>query len=157
MSDGAGAMGRFAAPQRRLGFWLALWAAVIAAEFGALVPVIFPGEERVPAVQVVYRLVGGSFAACGLIAWRRRPDSRSGLLMAVAGLGFFVSAIISQFDPPIAQTAALLLTELWAPFFAALLLTLLTGGRLTSTVDWLLVGGFVLAAVGAAVRLAAVL
>ncbi len=143
--DGAEAMVRFAAPARRLGFWLALWAAAIAAEFGALVPVIFPAEERVPAVQVVYRLVGGSFAACGLIAWRRRPDSRSGLLMAVAGLGFFASAIISQFDPPIAQTAALLLTELWAPFFAALLLTLLTGGRLTSAVDWLLVGGFVLA------------
>ena len=64
----------------------------IAAEFGALVPVIFPGEERVEAVQVVYRLIGGSFAACGLIAWRRRPDSRSGLLMAAAGVGFFVSA-----------------------------------------------------------------
>ena len=58
-------------------------------------------------MQVVYRLIGGSFAACGLIAWRRRPDSRSGLLMAAAGVGFFVSAIISQFDPPIAQTAAL--------------------------------------------------
>jgi signal transduction histidine kinase len=144
-SDGAEAMGRFAAPERRLGFWLALWAAAAAAEFGALVPVIFPGDERVPTVQVVYRLVGGSFAACGLIAWRRRPDSRSGLLMAAAGAGFFVSAIISQFDPPIAQTAALLLTELWAPFFAALLLTLLTGGRLESAVDRLLVGGFVLA------------
>ena len=102
-------MGRFAAPERRLGFWLALWALVIAAEFGALVPVIFPGEERVEAVQVVYRLIGGSFAACGLIAWRRRPDSRSGLLMAVAGAGFFVSALISQFHPPVAQTAAMVL------------------------------------------------
>ena len=36
-------------------------------------------------VQVIYRLIGGSFAACGLIAWRRRPDSRSGLLMTAAG------------------------------------------------------------------------
>ncbi len=87
-------------------FWLALWALVIAAEFGALVPVIFPGEEQVEAVQVVYRLIGGSFAACGLIAWRRRPDSRSGLLMTAAGAGFFVSALIGQFDPPIAQTAS---------------------------------------------------
>ena len=144
-SGDAPAMRRFAAPERRLGFWLALWAVAIAAEFGALVPVIFPGEERVETVQVVYRLIGGSFAACGLIAWRRRPDSRSGLLMAVAGAGFFVSAIISQFDPPIAQTTAILLQELWAPFFVALLLTLLTGGRLESRVDWLLVGAFVLA------------
>ena len=144
-SDGAGTMGRFAAPERRLGFWLALWAAAVAAEFGSLVPVIFPGDEQVEPVQVVYRLVGGSFAACGLIAWHRRPDSRSGLLMAVAGLGFFVSALVSQLHAAIAQTAGLVLTELWAPFFAALLLTLLTGGRLTSTVDRVLVAGFVLA------------
>jgi signal transduction histidine kinase len=142
-SDGQ-ALSRFAAPQRSPAFWLALWALVVAAEFGALVPVIFPGEEQVEAVQVVYRLIGGSFAACGLIAWRRRPDSRSGLLMTVAGAGFFVSALISQFDPPIAQTAGLVLTELWAPFFAALLLTLLTGGRFESTVDRVLVAGFVL-------------
>ena len=140
----AQALSRFAAPERGPAFWLALWALVIAAEFGALVPVIFPDEEQVEAVQVVYRLIGGSFAACGLIAWRRRPDSRSGLLMTVAGAGFFVSALISQFDPPIAQTAGLVLTELWAPFFAALLLTLLTGGRLESTVDRVLVAGFVL-------------
>ena len=139
------AMGRFAAPERGLAFWLALWALAIAAEFGALVPVIWPGEEHVETVQVIYRLIGGSFAACGLIAWRRRPDSRSGQLMAAAGAGFFVSAIIGQFDPPLAQTAAIVLQELWAPFFVALLLTLLTGGRLASRVDWLLVGAFVLA------------
>ena len=65
--------------------------------------------------------------------------------MAAAGAGFFVSAIIGQFDPPLAQTAAIVLQELWAPFFVALLLTLLTGGRLESRVDWLLVGAFVLA------------
>jgi signal transduction histidine kinase len=144
-SDDAQAMGRFAGRERRLGFWLALWAVAIAAEFAALVPVIFPGDEQVEAVQVVYRLVGGSFAACGLIAWRRRPDSRSGQLMAVSGVGFFVSAIVSQFHGSVPQTAAILLQELWAPFFAALLLTLLTGGRLESTVDRLLVGAFVLA------------
>jgi signal transduction histidine kinase len=109
------------------------------------VPVIFPGEEHVAAEQVVYRLIGGSFAACGLIAWRRRPDSRSGLLMAVAGAGFFVSALLVQIEAPAAQTAAILLQELWAPVFVALLLTFLTGGRLESTVDWLLVGALVLA------------
>jgi signal transduction histidine kinase len=139
------AIGRFAARERPLGFWLALWAVAIAAEFGALVPVIFPGEEHVAAEQVVYRLIGGSFAACGLIAWRRRPDSRSGLLMTIAGLGFFLSATIGQLHASVAQTAAILAQELWAPFFVALLLTLLTGGRLESRLDWLLVGAFVLA------------
>jgi signal transduction histidine kinase len=138
-------LGRFAASERRRAFWIALWAAAIAAELGALVPVIFPGTERVEPVQVVYRLVGGSFAACGLIAWRRRPDSRSGQLMAASGVGFFVSALISQLHAPVAQTSAMLLQELWAPFFAALLLTFLTGGRVESRVDRLLVGAFVLA------------
>jgi signal transduction histidine kinase len=138
-------MGSLSAPRRGPGFWVALWALVIAAEFAALVPVIWPGEERVEAVQVIYRLIGGSFAACGLIAWRRRPDSRSGQLMAMAGVGFFLSPIIGQFDTPVAQTASIVLQELWAPFFVALLLTLLTGGRLESRVDWLLVGAFVLA------------
>ncbi|HEX6618131.1 MAG TPA: histidine kinase [Solirubrobacteraceae bacterium] len=117
----------------------------LGAEFAALVPVIWPGGERVETVQVIYRLIGGSFAACGLIAWRRRPDSRSGVLMAAAGAGFFTSAIVGQFDAPIAQTASILVQELWAPFFVALLLTLLTSGRLESRVDWLLVGAFVLA------------
>jgi signal transduction histidine kinase len=136
---------RFESPRRGPLFWPVLWALVLAAEFAVLIPVIWPEEERVETVQVIYRLIGGSFAACGLIAWRRRPDSRSGMLMAAAGVGFFVSAIISQFDAPLAQTAATLLQELWAPFFVALLLTLLTGGRLESRADWLLVGAFVLA------------
>jgi signal transduction histidine kinase len=138
-------IGHIGAPERGLGFWIALWALVIAAEFAALVPVIWPGEDHVETVQVIYRLIGGSFAACGLIAWRRRPDSGSGLLMTAAGAGFFLSAIIGQFHPPLAQTASILVQELWAPFFVALVLTLLTGGRLESRVDWLLVGAFVLA------------
>jgi signal transduction histidine kinase len=65
--------------------------------------------------------------------------------MAVAGAGFFVSALLVQIEAPAAQTAAILLQELWAPVFVALLLTFLTGGRLESTVDWLLVGALVLA------------
>ena len=142
---GVQTIGRIGGPEHGLGFWFALWAVVIAAEFAALVPVIWPDEEHVETVQVIYRLIGGSFAACGLIAWRRRPDSRSGLLMTAAGAGFFLSAIIGQFHPPLAQTASILVQELWAPFFVALVLTLLTGGRLESRVDWLLVGAFVLA------------
>ena len=36
---------RLSAPVRGPGFWLALWAVAIGAEFAALVPVIWPGEE----------------------------------------------------------------------------------------------------------------
>jgi signal transduction histidine kinase len=142
---GAWTVRRVGAPEHGLGFWMALWALVVAAEFAALIPVIWPGDEHVDTVQVIYRLIGGSFAVCGLIAWRRRPDSRSGVLMALAGAGFFLSAIVVQLHPPLAQTAAILVQEMWAPFFVALLLTLLTSGRLASRVDWVLVGAFVLA------------
>src|SRR5262245_47253913 len=66
--------------------WLGLWAAVVAAEAAALSGIL-QAEEPVPGYRVVFRLIGGVFCACGLIAWRRRPDSRSGLLMRAAGCG----------------------------------------------------------------------
>ena len=50
----------------------------------ALYPVL-SGSQPVVAWDLVYRLVGGSFAACGLIAWRRRPDSYGGVLMLATG------------------------------------------------------------------------
>ena len=136
---------RLSAPVRGPGFWLALWAVAIGAEFAALVPVIWPGEEPVETVQVIYRLIGGSFAACGLIAWRRRPDSRSGLLMAGGRRRLLPIGHHRPVRRPDRADRSILVQEMWAPFFVALLLTLLTGGRLASRVDWLLVGAFVLA------------
>ena len=118
---------RFAAPGRRRGFWIALWVAAIAAELGVLVPV-FRGTAE--PVEVILRLVGGSFAACGLIAWHRRPDSRSGLLMTATGFAFLVPALFRDHDVPAAQTVAGWLSDLWTLFFVPLLLTFLTGGRL---------------------------
>ena len=58
----------------------------------ALRPVLFDREAPIQGIEVVFTLVGGSFAACGLLAWRRRPDSRSGLLMVATGFLFFVVA-----------------------------------------------------------------
>jgi hypothetical protein len=78
---------RFTAPGRGAGFWAALSALAVAAELGALVPIIFGGDVPVQGADVVYRLVGGSFAAFGLVAWQRRPDSRSGPLMTATGFG----------------------------------------------------------------------
>ena len=57
---------RFTAPRRSAGFWVAMWTLAVAAEFGALVPIIFAGDAPVEGADVVYRLVGGSFAAFGL-------------------------------------------------------------------------------------------
>jgi signal transduction histidine kinase len=140
---GGQALSRFAAPEHRLRFWLALWAAAIAAEFAVLAPVVF-GDEPAPGFRIVFRLIGGTFAACGLIAWHRRPDSRSGPLMIATGFGLFIEPLFGQFDSPTLQTVGEMFEDVWGIFIIALLLTILTAGRLQSTVDRVLVGAFVL-------------
>jgi signal transduction histidine kinase len=129
---------RFSAPARGAGFWAVMWTLAVAAEFGALVPIVF-GDADVVAADVVYRLVGGSFAGFGLMAWRRRPDSRSGPLMMATGFGLLVSLLLKQIHTGVAQTAGEVLEDIWEPAFIALVLSFVTGGRLVSGVDRLLV------------------
>ena len=64
---------RFASRHHGARFWIAMWALAVAAEFGALVPILF-GDDPVAGADVVYRLVGGSFRGV-------RPDR----LAAAAG------------------------------------------------------------------------
>ena len=123
-------------------FWTALWIAAAAASFAALIPVLFERGPPVPGYSVIHNLSGVSFAACGLIAWRRRPDSAIGRMLTAAGFGVLVAPILRQLDSPLAQTLALLIGELWILAFAALILSFLTGGRLVSAIDRLLVGAF---------------
>ena len=126
--------GRFMVRRIPLTGWLALWAAVLAAEVGALLPLL-RGQLDAHPVWTVLRLVGGSFAACGLIAWHRRPDSRSGQLMTATGFAFFVTPLLGQVDAPLTRTLSYWLPDLWLVFLVALLLTFLTGGRLRTRVD----------------------
>ena len=130
---------RFATPGPGPGFWVPAWALTGAAVFGALAPVLFRHVPFAP-IDVVFRLVGGSFAACGLVAWRRRPDSRVGPLMTATGVAFFVSPLLGQLSSPMALTAAAWLPDLWVVFMVALLLTFTSGGRLRTRVDRVLVG-----------------
>jgi signal transduction histidine kinase len=136
---------RFTAAGRSGEFWAAMWTLAVAAEFGALVPIIF-GDAPVEGADVVYRLVGGSFAAFGLIAWHRRPDSLSGPLMTATGFGLLVSLLLKQIHTGLAQTAGEVLEDIWAPAFVALVLSFVTGGRLQSRIDRLIVAGFFVAA-----------
>jgi signal transduction histidine kinase len=131
---------RFSTAQRHLGFWIALWVGVALGEVGALAQFVLERTAPVDPVQVVFRLVGGSFAACGLIAWHRRPDSHSGRLMAATGFALFVSPLLSLIDSPVARTASHVFPDLWVLPFVALVLTFLTAGRLRTTVDRVLVG-----------------
>jgi signal transduction histidine kinase len=130
---------RFSAPERHLVFWVALWVAVVAGGLGSVAQFVLERATPVEPVQVVFRLVGASFAACGLIAWHRRPDSRSGRLLTATGLALYVSPLLGLIDSPVARTAAHLFPDLWMLPFVALVLTFLTGGRLQTPVDRVLV------------------
>ena len=133
---------RFADHRHGNAFWIALWCAAAAAEALALRPVLFPDEGTFDWLNLVFTLVGGSFAACGLVAWRRRPDSRSGMLMTLTGFAFFAAPLLSQLDAPLAQTVLGLVVDWWIFFFVALILTLLTSGRLQTRLDRLLIASF---------------
>ena len=111
------------------------WILVVAAELLALKPVLFESETPIQWLSVVFTLVGGSFAAFGLVAWRRRPDSHSGRLMTATGFAFFAAPLLGQLDAPLAQTVRVLFQDCWIFFFVALILTLLTRGRLQPGLD----------------------
>jgi signal transduction histidine kinase len=133
-----------AATHRRW-FWLTLWISAAAAGFVAQIPALFGRGPPVPAEEVLHNLSGVSFAACGLVAWRRRPDSAVGPMLTVAGFGVLLSAILGQLHSPLAFTLDLLFGELWIALYAALILSFVTGGRLATRIDLILVEAYVFA------------
>src|SRR3954449_2179682 len=136
-------LSRLTAPTRSPWFWLTLWLSAAAAGFVAQVPALFGRGPPVPANEVFHNLSGVSFAACGLVAWRRRPDSAVGPMLTATGFGVLLSAILGQVDSPLAFTVVLLFGELWIALYAALILSFVTGGRLTTRIDVVLVEAFV--------------
>ena len=134
---------RFGAERRTSVVWVLLWVLGAAATFGALAPVLFRHVPFEP-IDVAFRIVGASFVACGLVAWRRRPDNHSGLLMTATGFALFASPLLAQVGSPLAKTLALVLPDLWVVFFVPLVLTLLTGGRLRTVLDRVLVAAVLL-------------
>src|SRR5215217_5483038 len=104
-------LGRLTAPTHSPWFWLVLWISVAAAGFVAQIPALFDRGPPVPANEVLHDLSGVSFAACGLVAWRRRPDSAVGPMLTVAGFGVLLSAILGQLHSPLAFTLDLILVE----------------------------------------------
>src|SRR4051812_43249241 len=136
-------LGRLTALTHSRGFWLVLWVSTAAAGLVAQIPALTDRGPPVPLNEVLHNLSGVSFAACGLIAWRRRPDSAVGPMLTVTGFGVLVSAILGQVDSPLAFTLVLLFGELWIALYAALILSFVTGGRLTTRIDVVLVDAFV--------------
>ena len=116
-TSGARVVARLAAARPRGLPLAAFWVAVVAAELVALRPVLWEREAPVQGIEVVLTLVGGSFAACGLVAWRRRPDSGGGMLMAGTGFAYLAVQLLAQVEGELASTVRVLCTDWWIFFF----------------------------------------
>src|SRR3954468_9627014 len=123
------------APTHRPGFWLALWALAAVTSFAALNPILLDRGPPVAGADVIHTLSGVSFLACGPVAWRRRPDSAVGRLLALAGFWVLLAPILDQVGSPPALTLSALAGEMWIIVYATLILSFVSGGRLASTVD----------------------
>ena len=99
-------------------------------------------ERAIEGIEVVLTLIGGLFAACGLIEWQRRPDSYSGLLMLATAVSFLAPPVLGQIDDPFASTVRLLLLDAWFFLQVALVLVLVQSGRLRTRFDRLLTASF---------------
>jgi signal transduction histidine kinase len=132
---------RFTASERPVAFWIVAWSAFALAEVWVILHFLLNGPVApLPPVLVVFRIVGGLFAACGLVAWQRRPDNHSGRLMTATGFAFLASPMLLQFESPLLRTAGLLLRNVWLLLLVTILLTFLSGGRLRTRTDRILVG-----------------
>jgi len=120
--------------------WLpaVLWPAGVAAVVAGFV-ILFGAEGEVTTVQVIGRSVGGSFIFCGLIAWQRRPDNRTGQLMTLTGFLFQAVPLVAE----VSYTVSEVMANWWLISLAALVLGFPTG-RISGRIEKLIIAGFAL-------------
>ena len=83
------------------------------------------GSEHFPnpgAWAVFGPVVGWGFVGTGLYAWRRRPESRFGLLMVLVGFAWFLGPVYAS-DSPVVFTLGIVVSGLWGPIFGHVLLS----------------------------------
>jgi signal transduction histidine kinase len=78
-------------------------------------------------------VTGWTLIACGLVAWSRRPDSRSGALMAAAGFSWFLGNLATTGVAPVDWIGAHALYIYRGPLIH--LLVTYPSGRLSSRLD----------------------
>ena len=88
--------------------------------------------ERVLALAMVG--LGWSFLACGLIAWRRRPEKRIGRLMVLLGVVWLGGLWAQSTTSALLTTLGLLVVDGWVILFVYFLVSF-PSGRLASRTD----------------------
>ncbi len=104
---------------------------------------LFNGDAEVTPLAVVSRAVGGSFIVCGLVAWQRRPDTRTGPLMTVTGFLFAIQAPLKEADSSLLYTLGEITAIWWVVPFTPLVLGY-PSGRISAGIDRFILYGFVL-------------
>jgi signal transduction histidine kinase len=111
-------------------FRLLLWPAGVA--FGIAAEWIYFGWGD-PRHWVPDLITGWTFIACGLVAWSRRPESRSGALMAATGFTWFLGNLAGSGIDPVDWLGAHALYLYRGPLVH--LLVTYPSGRLASRLD----------------------
>jgi signal transduction histidine kinase len=89
-------------------------------------------------------LVGWSFIGTGLYAWWRRPENRTGLLMAAVGFAWFATSV-SASDDDLVFTIGIALDGIFGALLGHLLIAF-PSGRLATRAERLVVAGIYLSA-----------
>src|SRR5437773_9174023 len=100
------------------GVALGLYAEWAALQRGPLEQAATSGDVHLAVADF---LVGLVFLACGLVAWTRRPESRTGLLLLATGITWFLGTFAASGRSFYAALGALFLTLHRGPLVQMLL------------------------------------
>ena len=130
MSASPGEPSTVSAPSSGATAAIAAAALLVAAGMAVLVGGSDQVEDR--EVLVVFGpLVGLSFVGTGLYAWRRRPESRYGVLMVALGFAWFLPGLTAA-ESPLVFSLGMVLGSCWPAVLIHLLLGTFPTGRLTT-------------------------
>jgi signal transduction histidine kinase len=107
----------------RLLIFPAVAALGVYAEWAALrrAPLEPPATRHAVLLAVADLVAGLVLVACGVVAWLRRPESRTALLLTIAAVAWFLGTFSASGDAPYADAGALFVTLHRGPLVHALL------------------------------------
>jgi PAS domain S-box-containing protein len=118
---------------------VAIWNLALLLAVGCAVLVFTSDHEETPWVTfALTSMTGLAFVGAGLVAWARRPDNRTGLLLVLTGFSWFVGALEAS-NEAVPYTLGVALSSLPLVFFAWLVLAY-PSGELHGALDRTLVG-----------------
>jgi signal transduction histidine kinase len=131
-------------PVLTTGRMVAIALAALTCGAAAVVVILASHRDDATTAWVIFGpTIGWSFIFTGLYAWRRRPESRIGLLMVLLGFAWFLSAL-GLANSAAAYTVAEVLGGLWGALFLQLEMTF-PSGRITNGRDRaIVIAGYVI-------------